>query len=604
MNGNKIIKALAVSVSALMLAQTTAIGALAADISPEAVVYTRPEVVSADCNQVGVNYVYVDVVTENCHNDQTVMAYLTDANGNLVSVGYAPVGSNKAEIKIGAPDSAQTGTYNVAIALNKASEVFKSEVFYIGTGDVNGFFEAINMTDATSDAVLEKLNNHYNALSVIEYTKDDDGNIILKLSGKDYENLSPKAQETFAELILSGVNNQYSAGKGKYDAKNAERFVKEAYLLAAYNDGNMSDEKLAELLYRFDSVIGFDAEDENLYGKIENKDTLAKVVKTIKEKVETADELATAFEQAAAVQIVNETYWANRVTVVKNNNDLFGVDNDQVKKLLNSKTLKNLFCKEFNKTYYSVDEIKSAWDDAYEKAMDKYLESGNSGGGGNGGTVIAGGGNKENVVSGMVDRSENNKDKNVKVEDYYNDIGVYTWAGDAILNLTQNKIVSGYGDSTFRPALSVTRAEFMKMLVNVFGLADITATSSFTDVNANDWYYIYVASAEKCGIAQGYGNGLFGVNDPVSRQDAITMVYRAAQIKGLSIGKFSASTEVFKDRAEIAPYATEAVAALYNAGVYLDASEPTRVDTFEPTRNASRAYVTFVLNQLYMFINN
>jgi hypothetical protein len=140
----------------------------------------------------------------------------------------------------------------------------------------------------------------------------------------------------------------------------------------------------------------------------------------------------------------------------------------------------------------------------------------------------------------------------------------------------------------------------MKMIVNVLGMADVTATCSFTDVDPNAWYYIYVASAEKLGLAQGYGNGLFGVNDTVTRQDAITVIYRAAKLKGLSLETFKASSAVFTDRSEIAPYAIEAVDSLYNAGVYLDTSAP--LQKFEPTKNASRAYLAYVLDKIYRYM--
>ncbi len=605
MNGNKIKRVLAVLVCALMLMQCTAIGALAADIAPEAVVYVRPEVTSVVANQVGMNYIYVDVVTENCDNDQTVMAYLVDASGELVTVGYTPVGSNKAEIKLGAPDAAPTATYTIVVALNKAADVFYSEVFYIGVEDVTGFFEAVNMADVEASAVKEKLDAHYDALSVIECTEDIDGNVILKLTGEDYENLSPDAKDAFAELLLNGVNGAYSAGKGQYNAENSEDFVKDAYLLAAYNEGDLSDEETAELIYRFASVIGFDAEDENLYGKIKNQDTLAKVVKTIAKEVESVDELQEALEQAAAVQIVNETHWLNLVSVIADNNELFQIDEDEIEELLETKKLRTLFCEEFKGTYYSVEEIREAWEDAYDKAEEEYEESkkdkGGSTGGGGGGTVV-----KRNEVNTQISQEENKKDPNVEIKDYYYDVAgtPYSWSSEAVLNLTKAQVVSGYGDMTFRPGNSVTRAEFMKMIVNVFGIADITATSSFTDVDKDAWYYIYVASAEKMGIAQGYGNGLFGVNDPVTRQDAITIIYRAAMAKGLSVNKFSASIDKFVDKDQIAPYAYEAVSALHNAGVYLDASDPTRIDLFEPTRNASRAYLAVILNQIYMFMNN
>lgn len=602
MNGNKITKVLAVLICAFMLIQCTAIGTLAADIAPEAVVYTRPAVTDVVANQVGMNYVYVDIVTELSDNDQTVMVYLVDG-GELVTVGYAPVGSNKAEVKLGVPDDVDTGTYTLVTALNKADDVFKSEVFYIGVEDVTGFFEAINMTEVEVSAVKEKLDAHYNALSVIECTEDEEGNIILKLTGDDYEALTSDAKETFAELILNGVNGKYTNGKGGYNAENSEDFVKEAYIVAAYNAGGISDKALAELIYKFSSVIGFDALDAELYGKIQNTDTLAKVIKTIDKEVDNVEDLKAALEKAAAVQIVNETHWLNLVTVISENNDIFGVDEDEIEDLLDSKKLRNAFCEEFKGTYYSIDEIKDAWEDAF-KAAEKEVNKTTSGGGG--GTGGGGGGEvvKTANVNTQISQDENQKDPNVEIKDYYTDVAdsAYYWASDAILNLTKAQIVSGYGDKTFAPGNSVTRAEFMKMIINVLGMADITATTTFTDVDPNAWYYIYVASAEKLGIAQGYGNGLFGVNDPVTRQDAITIVYRAAKLKGLSLDKFTASIDKFVDKASIAPYALEAVSALHNAGVYLDASDPTRVDIFEPTRNASRAYLAVILDQIYRYM--
>lgn len=600
MNGNKMTRILAVIICAFMLIQCTAIGALAEDIAPEAVVYVRPEVTDAVANQVGMNYVYVDVVTENSDNDQTVMVYMVDGDGDMVTLGYAPIGGNKAEVKLGAPDAATTGTYKLQVALNKAADLFETEIFYIGTEDVTGFFEAINMTEGD---VKAKLDAHYNALSVIEFTEDEDGNVLLKLTGEDYEALSDdEGKAAFAELITNGVNGEYLPGKGNYTAENSEDFVKEAYIIAAYNTAETADKALTELLYRFDSVIGFDSEEADLYGKIKELGTLAKVLKTIDAEVESVEELKATVEQAAAVQIVNETSWLSLVSVVKANNEIFNVDEDEIEELEDTKKLRTLFCEEFKGTYYSVEEIQEAWEEAYEEAEKKYKESKkeSSGGGGSVGGVV-----KTAEVNTQISQDENQKDPNVEIKDYYTDIAdtAYYWASDAVLNLTKNQVVSGYGDKTYGPERSVTRAEFMKMVINVFGLADITAVSSFADVDPNAWYYIYVASAEKLGIAQGYGNGLFGINDPVTRQDAITIVYRAAVGKGLSLDKFKASADTFTDKAEIAAYAIEAVSALYNTGVYLDATDNKQsINVFAPTKNASRAYLAVILDQIYRFM--
>lgn len=597
MNGNKIKRALAVLVCALMLIQCTSLGVFAADIDPEAVVYVRPEVTEVVANQIGKNYIFVDITTVESKNDQTIMVYLTDKNGNLVTLAYAVVGSNEAEAKLGVPDSVETGTYKIVVALSKAADVTKSEVFYVGVGDVDGFFEAVNSEDA--DVVKEKLEAHYEALSVVESTKD------IKLTGDSYEALSDDTKATFAELIANGVNGTYSNGKGEFDAENSESFIKEAYVVAVYNEGDLSDAELAKVVYNFSETIGFDADDENLYGSIQNKDTFVKVAKSTAETVNSAEELAKVLETAAAIQKVNESHWLSLVDVVAANNNLFEVDESEITKLQSTKKLRTYFCEYFKGTYYTIEEIQDAWDAAYEKAEDKVSSSG--GGGGGGGTTTEKTTSTTtvvNIVSSQITDDANNKDPKVEIKDYYTDMSDdYSWASEGVLNLTKAQIVSGYGDMTFRPGNSVTRAEFMKMLVNVFGFGDITATCSFTDVDKDAWYYVYVASAEKVGIAQGYGNGLFGVNDPITRQDAVTLIYRAAKLKGLSLEKFSASIEAFTDKDEIAPYAVEAAGALFNAGIYLDASDPKTVNKFEPTRYASRAYLAVVLNQIYTYMN-
>lgn len=623
-------KFLAVLVCALMLMQCTV---FAADIAPEAIPYVRPEIASVSIDQVD-NVVTVTVNTENANNDVPVMVYMYDNEvdggyDNLFSnfeysmnaAGYAPVNGSVAVVEVVPRYSEVTG-YGIrsgykefAVDLYNAGETYFVEDQFVASERVlKNFYNLFTLPqveegDRDTKALLEATDSWdafgaYYAVGAIENTKD------VKLTGKDYEELSEEGKQAFADLIENAVNGkaEYVAIRdaGTANAYNLEDYVKEAYLVAAYNNGGFANERLAEIVYTFDETIGFNAADENLYGAIEDKEAIVQIAKTMQATVQNTEELNSVLESAVSVQVINEAYWLNLVNVVAANNELFQIDEDEIEELLDTKKLRNYFCEEFKGTYYSIDEIKAAWDEAYEIAEDKYEDSqkDKGGSGGGGGRVTGGGTVTGNLVSVPIENSENNKDKNVKIEDYYTDMGAYQWASDAILNLTRNEIVSGYGDMTFRPANSVTRAEFMKMVVNVFGLADITATTTFTDVQADSWYYIYVASAEKLGIAQGYGNGLFGVNDPVTRQDAITIVYRAAKLKGLSLDKFTASIDKFVDKDSIAAYAYEAVAALHNAGVYLDASDPTRVDTFEPTRNASRAYLAFVLNQIYMFMNN
>ena len=598
-------KVLAALVGVLMLLQCMAIGSFAAYISPEAVVFTKPEITALNANQIGKSFVYVDVrVVGEDLNDQPVVAYLVDASGEPVAIGYAPVNANRATITLGVMDSAETGKYTVVAALNRAEDVVKKTMSYVGAGDVDGFFEAINLpADTDFDTIREKLDLYYPALSVIKCAVDEEGNSINKLEGDLYKNLNDNAKDAFTQLVLDGVNGKYVAGKGEFDAENSEDFIKEAFIVAAYSFDDMTQKELSAFINEYAPTIGFETDEESLYGSINDKLALVEALKIMASEVESLEELAHNVEKAAAVQLINETHWANLVNVVNEHNDLYGVDGDELRRLLNNKKLRNVFCEEFRAEYTSIADIREAWEKAYKKALKETSSAGGGGGGGGGGGSSSSSGKViENKVQTQITNTENNKDPNVEIKDYYTDMGTYTWASDAILNLTKAGIVTGYGDKTFAPEKPVTRAEFMKMVVNVFGLADITATSSFTDVDKNAWYYIYVASAEKAGIAQGYGNGLFGINDNVTRQDAITLVYRAAKYKQLATAQFKGSTTALKDKESIATYAVEAVEGLYRTGVFLDGTDPKSVDVLEPTKNASRAYLAVILNQLYLTI--
>ncbi len=591
MNGRFIKRTICASLGALMMFQGAA---MAADVSSEVVVFERPQVTSIECEQIGKNYVYVTLETVNADNDEPIMVYLTDEAQNLKTLAYGNVGSDAAYIKLGVPDDVGTGTYDVYVALNLAGTLEMGEVFYVGVGDVDGFIETINDSESDAAAIEEKLDEYYQALSVVQYTADSNGNKV-SLSGDNYEAFTAAQKAEFAEQISSAVSGKYEDTKGSFTAENAEDFVKESYLLAIYNAEDSTDSEIATALYTF-GVASAELEDTTM---------VATIAKTMAEEVENSEELTETVTKAVAVETVNEGYWANLVAVVKANNDVFGIDEDEIAALEDSKTMRNTFCKSFKGTYLSVDAVVDAWDTAYTAASKS--SSSSSGGGGGGSSSSSSSSSTSGTVTSygdapyIADNTDMTGTKKV-ITDYYSDVNTasYSWASDAILALTNAGIVSGYGDGTFGPEKSLTRAEFMKMLVNACGLADVTATCSFTDVEKDAWYYVYIASAEKLGLATGYGNGLFGVNDPITREDMLTLVYRAAQTKGISLKALTAQSLTFEDKSEISDYAVEAVKALYYAGVYLDTSNPYGTTKLEPKSNASRAYAAMILYSVYM----
>ena len=133
------------------------------------------------------------------------------------------------------------------------------------------------------------------------------------------------------------------------------------------------------------------------------------------------------------------------------------------------------------------------------------------------------------------------------------------WAEKTLDEWQDEGLIDGYGDGSFQPNGTVTRAEFIKLVNRTLGF---TAESeiSFSDVTERDWFHAEVAKAVTAGYAQGSG-GLFRPNQPVTRAEAAAMLARAA---GLAAKEERA--DAFADAASIPAWARGSVGAAAEAG--------------------------------------
>ena len=105
------------------------------------------------------------------------------------------------------------------------------------------------------------------------------------------------------------------------------------------------------------------------------------------------------------------------------------------------------------------------------------------------------------------------------------------WAQEAIEYLYFKDIVDGYGDGTYGVNDSVTREQFVKILITALGLNLYELDSNdFTDVESGAWYEVYINSAMHYGIINGISDTEFGVGQPISRQDMAVMSMRAIDL--------------------------------------------------------------------------
>lgn len=148
----------------------------------------------------------------------------------------------------------------------------------------------------------------------------------------------------------------------------------------------------------------------------------------------------------------------------------------------------------------------------------------------------------------------------------FQDLDKVVWAQEAINSLAAKGIVKGFENGDFAPAKSVTRAEFVTMLVRSLDLGSTGAAANFNDVKQGVWYTDSIAAAVNAGLVQGTGNGKFEPGRAITREEMATMIVNAlsGQLPEIDI---SAALGQFVDKSTIAPYAQEAVAQLTQLGI-------------------------------------
>lgn len=169
-----------------------------------------------------------------------------------------------------------------------------------------------------------------------------------------------------------------------------------------------------------------------------------------------------------------------------------------------------------------------------------------------------------------------------------NDIGGH-WGRENIQYLLDKGIIKGYGDGTFKPNASITRAEFITIINKAIDNNKV-GNVSFSDVKSGHWHYDEVRKAVGAGYISGFPNNTFRPNETIERQDASIMI-RAA----FGFDKVHNPTVTFSDRSSIRSDAVCCVNALASKG-YISGHNNGK---FEPRGSLTRAEAaTIVANTI------
>jgi len=141
---------------------------------------------------------------------------------------------------------------------------------------------------------------------------------------------------------------------------------------------------------------------------------------------------------------------------------------------------------------------------------------------------------------------------------------------EAVKYAVDNGLFNGTSTTTFEPYTTMNRAMFVTVLGRLEGAqVDNNTATEFTDVKVGEWYTGSVAWAAKNGIVNGMGNGIYGVTNTITVEQACTILYRYAS--GKSVGDSALdgkSTADFTDYASVSDWAKDGVNWAVENGIY------------------------------------
>ena len=120
-------------------------------------------------------------------------------------------------------------------------------------------------------------------------------------------------------------------------------------------------------------------------------------------------------------------------------------------------------------------------------------------------------------------------------ESLYDDVDADDWFYDDVAYVTENGLMNGTGDDLFSPEVNTTRAMIVTILWRLEGETE-AESAGFTDVADDMWYTEAIDWAAANGIVNGFGDGTFGPEKDITREQVMAILHRYAAYKGWDDG--------------------------------------------------------------------
>ena len=177
----------------------------------------------------------------------------------------------------------------------------------------------------------------------------------------------------------------------------------------------------------------------------------------------------------------------------------------------------------------------------------------------------------------------------------FTDVPEDAWYAEAVRYVYEHGLMAGTSGSAFSPEGATTRGQIVTILWRMAGSPVVNYAMDFEDVDPAAYYGEAIRWAASEGIVGGYGNGLFGTNDPITREQFAAMLYRFAQEQGydVSIGE-NTNILSYTDVADLSEYAISAMQWAVGAGIINGTGNGS---TLSPQGQATRAQAAVMLTR-------
>ena len=171
----------------------------------------------------------------------------------------------------------------------------------------------------------------------------------------------------------------------------------------------------------------------------------------------------------------------------------------------------------------------------------------------------------------------------------FTDVVSTDWYYDAVAYAYENDLMNGISSTQFNPNGTTTRGMIATILYRLEGEPEAPACD-FTDVAAGQYYTDAIAWAAENHLVNGYGDGTFGPNDNITREQMSALLYRYAEFKSYDLTA-SGDLSGYTDASQISDYAVTAMQWATAEGLVNGMGD----GTLAPRGNSTRAQIATIL---------